>query len=125
MEDSAVFAIVNGRVHTRHLEDDEAQSAEYPLVVLSFRTGIRQYNPVVSYPVFEVWTYSRLSQGDATDLYDTVAEALQAERFLLYDKAGTRTGSSIVSETQQGTEGFNPQTRAWFTQSRWLARTIS
>jgi hypothetical protein len=124
MENSAVYGVVSGRVFGAHLDDADAQNATYPLVIVSMRAGTRTYNPAYQEPVFELWCYSRESQGEATDLYDKCRTALHAELLTRKDDAGVTEVSIVPVETLGLTEGWNENARAWFATGNWMGRSI-
>ena len=115
-----IDSLVKGRVFTHHLQDPDLEQIEYPMVVLSFRTGRLEYFSELQNVIMELWAYSRLSAGDATKLYDLAKDVLQAERLKNDDLDMVVVGQEI----ERPSEGWSETTRSWFAEGRWLLRSI-
>lgn len=122
-DDGDLGDLVEGRVFTQHLTDEDATTVleDGPLLVTAFRAGRLHYNQVVQATVFELWAYSRTSADEAARIYDLATDVLQAERLTV-----TGTDPAVVcQETLRPHDGWNRNLRAWFLEGRWLARATA
>lgn len=118
--DDSVDAFVRGRIWTEFPDLTDLGDPSYPLVAMSFRSGRLLYSGDVRTMVFEVWAISRVSSGQASEVYDAVVTALQAELL-------TITGLAAVvycQETQSPVDTHDSETRTWAANGRWVARAI-
>ena len=117
--DAAVREIVGGRVHGAHLQDADARTVAYPLVVLEleggYTTAASTYQNITVY----LYAYHRDSQGEAVRLYDTIHAALQHQ---LVRRDGVPLAGYCM-ETARPDYGWNERTRAWSARGRWAVRT--
>ena len=120
LADATVASIVGARVYGAHLQDPDARSVEYPLVVLDLRAGTASTSSV-SRATLDVWAYSRDSAGDALVLYDACQRALQQE---LVRRDGVGVAGYIVEQTRPN-EGWNDNVRAYFAQGDFVLRTVN
>lgn len=114
---SGVSALVGGRVFSGHSRDADAQTAEYPRVVVLVRGGRRLYASRVGDVVFELYAYSRTSQGEASALYELCREALHGERLV---QEGI-TPATVPEETLGLHSGYDAVGQAWYAWGRFKA----
>jgi hypothetical protein len=119
LADSAVAAIVGGRVHGAHLQDADARTVAYPLTVLELEGGFTRtasaYQNVTAY----LYAYHRDSQGEALRLYDAMHAALQHQ---LLRRDGVPVAGYCM-ETARPDYGWNERCRAWYARGLWAVRT--
>jgi hypothetical protein len=117
LADSALAALVGGRVYGVHLEDADAQTVlqNGPMVVFEMLAGSLRWHGAVAIPTVEVYGYSKRSSDEASQVYDAVVDALQHERLTI----GSLDVRGLARETQRPLDGYNTQIRAWFNRGRW------
>ena len=76
LSNDGITDLVGDRIHGGHLQDPDAESAEYPLVVFSVTSGSVGFVSGYQQVSMELWAYSRRSAGRATELYDACFAAL-------------------------------------------------
>lgn len=113
----AIQALVGPRVMGAHPSSADAQNLDYPMVILELNAGRSLYNGIIMQAGFQVLTYSRTSQDEATKLYDLVYAALHAE---CVEDANLNM-SLLCEESVRPREGWNKDTQAWFAIADWLA----
>ena len=113
--DATVSGYVSDRVYGAHLQDPDAQTVGYPLVIVEITGGgmirVGRLNDIT----MMLWAYSRTSLADAEEIYRACSAVLHAERLTL-------TGISvnvIPTETGRPTDGWNENTRAHYVVGRW------
>lgn len=120
LEDSGVAAVVGGRVYGAHLQDPDARTVEYPMVILDFRSGVARTSSYQSVSM-DLWAYHRASSGEALRLYDLCQKVLQQELL-------RRDGISVAGyamELNRPAEGWNPSTRAYYSQGEFTLRAVN
>tara|TARA_B100001093_G_scaffold2600_1_gene2649 strand:+ start:24035 stop:24451 length:417 start_codon:yes stop_codon:yes gene_type:complete len=120
LNDSDVSAIVGGRVFGAHLQDPDARTVEYPIVILDLRSGVASTSSV-SRATLDLWAYSRKSGGDALRLYDACQKALQQE---LLRREGIAVAGYVVEQNRPN-EGWNDNVRAYYAQGDFTVRTVN
>lgn len=120
LDDSGVTAMVGGRIYGAHLQDPDARTVEYPLVVLDFKSGIAR-TPTYQNVTMDLWAYTRDSSGEALRLYDLCQAALQQELL-------RRDGISVAGyalELSRPSEGWNENVRAYYAQGEFSLRAVA
>jgi hypothetical protein len=119
LADAAVREIVGGRVHGAHLQDADARTVAYPLVVLELEGGYTSAASTYQNVTVYLYSYHRDSQGEAVRLYDAVHAALQQQTL-------RRDGVPLAGycmETARPDYGWNERARAWYARGLWAVRT--
>ena len=117
MADADVAALVDNRIHGGHLENPDATTAQYPLVVLDFRSGKALTSGYQSV-LMELMAYSRNNYGEALRVYDACQAVLQ-QGLLRRDGVGV---AGYAMEEFRPLEGFNPDIRAYFVEGQFTIR---
>ena len=120
MADAGVSAVVGGRVYGVHLQDPDARTVEYPMVVLDFRSGTAT-TPTFQVVTMDVWSYHRSSAGEALRLYDLVQAALQQA---LLRVEGIPVCGYAMEQTRPA-EGWNENVRAYYAQGEFTLRAVA
>lgn len=118
---AAVSALVSDRVFGAHVEDPDAQTVDYPLVILDDEGGgdLRRFGRLQEL-VLKVWAYSRVSGDEAHAIYDACAQVLHVERLTL---AGV-DHVVVCQERGRPRGGWNESTRAHYVVGRWRLMAI-
>ena len=120
VSDTSLYAVVADRVFGAHLEDPDAQAANYPLVILESTGGdLRRFGRLQVLAV-SLWAYSRTSAAEAQEIYRLASTVLQVERLTLSNVSQTVVGQ----ETGRPDVGWNEATRAHFARGRWRFQCI-
>ena len=117
VDNAALAALVEGRVFSGHLRSPEDGEHSYPFVVVNPVTGQSFTTYSFQRMSVEVWCYSRQGADHAAEIYDTVKDALHAQRSLL-------DGVTMVVVTQEAIRprnGRHDGLSAWFTMARYTA----
>lgn len=117
---SGVTAEVAGRVYGAHLEDPDAGTVDYPLVIVESQGGSLDYQGVVQFSDLHVYAYDRRSSGAALALYDLCRVALQAQLL----SASSPSARVVTREVARPVQGWNEQARAWYARGTWRAGTV-
>jgi len=120
MEDTALSAMVGGRIYGAHLQDPDARTVEYPMVVLDFRSGTAR-TPTFQIVTMDAWAYHRGSAGEALRLYDLVQAKLQ-QALLRVD--GIAVAGYAMEQTRPA-EGWNENVRAYYAQGEFTLRAVA
>ena len=120
MADAGVSAMVAGRVYGAHLQDPDARTVEYPMVVLSFEAG-RATTPTYQVVTMELWAYNRGSSGECLRLYDLCQSALQQQ---LLRRDGIDV-AGYAMELSRPREGWNSNVRAYYAQGDFTLRAVA
>ena len=113
--DALVSSYVSDRVYGAHLQDPDAQTVGYPLIIVEITGGDLIRTGRLNDLSMALWAYSRTSLADAEEIYRSCTVILHAERL-------TVTGISvnvIPTETGRPTDGWNENTRAHYVVGRW------
>tara|TARA_R100000388_G_scaffold92404_1_gene75398 strand:+ start:332 stop:640 length:309 start_codon:yes stop_codon:yes gene_type:complete len=100
--------------------DPDAQTAQYPLVVLDLRSGVTSISSFQRVTL-DVWAYSRENSGEALVLYDACQKVLQQE---LLRKDGVGSAGYAVEQTRPS-EGYNDMLRAYYAQGEFALRLVN
>ena len=118
MADSAVSAIVGGRIRGSHLQDPDNRTVVYPMVILELEGGSTVGPSTYQESTLYLYAYERSSSGDALRLYDACHAALQQGLI-------RRDGIAIAGyclETARPDYGWNETARAYFARGLWAVR---
>jgi len=118
LSDSAVAALVGQHVRGAHVQDPDARSVVYPMVIIDVVAG--HISPTSTYQLctVDVYAYSRDSAGEALRIYDACAAALQHQ---LLRRDGIPVAGYAV-ESERANEGWNEVARAYYAQGQWALR---
>ena len=119
LADSTVSGLVGNRIHGAHLQDPDAKTVDYPLVVIDFVSGRSGYPGAYQSVTMDVWAYSRKSAGNALEIYDACFVALQAATLR---QEGINV-AGYCQETLRPSEGWNSVVRGYFAQGEFTLRT--
>ena len=110
---------VGGRIFGAHMNDADASTVDYPMVIIDFRGGARHSAGLLQTTIFEIWTYSRKSQGDALEIYDLACNALNMEPF----EKGNLQIAGYAREITRPVEGYNEKARAYYAIGRFSGKS--
>jgi hypothetical protein len=119
MDASTVTDVVGGRIYGAHLQDPDARTSVYPLVVLDFRAGLASTS-TYQQVTMDLWAYSRDSSGEALRLYDLCQAALQQQ---LLRRDGVPV-AGYAMELNRPAEGWNEKVRAYYAQGEYTLRAV-
>ena len=119
LADSAITDMVGSRIYGAHLQDPDARTVDYPIVVLDFRAGVAR-TPTYQNVTLDLWAYHRQSSGEALRLYDLCQAALQQE---LLRKDGISV-AGYAMEVIRPSEGWNENVRAYYAQGEFALRAV-
>lgn len=128
IETSAVTAKVSGNILTAHPRTAEGSSIPMPCVIVDFRQGgAGGYEGGHQVTPLDIYVYSRLSDGEADEVYHLVYTALQAARLydgtLLAGGARAISAAGYIRETTRPDMGFNQGVQGWYARGQWMAYT--
>ena len=118
LKQDSITDIVGDRIHGGHLQNPDADSAEYPLVVVSFTSGSVGFSSGYQQVSMELWAYSRRSAGRAAELYDACFAAVHHQG-LREDSVNV---AGYAAEILRPEEGWNEKIRAYYAQGMFSLR---
>ena len=118
---SDVTDIVGGRVYGAHPQSPDSPSISYPMVILEIEGGSSGYSSTYQTVQMFLYSYSRVSAGEAIRCYDACHEALHAQK--LQQENNTTRG--YAEETQRPDQGYNDQAKAYFCRGMFTLRTVT
>ena len=119
IDDATLFALVDDRVRTAHVAENEGAAPGMPLVIVAPLGGSSPYSGAVQSVSLEIYAYSKISEGEALRVYEEVHRILQASRAAL-------SGLSLrgmLRETSRPRHGYNDLLLAYYVRSTWSAIT--
>jgi len=120
MSESTITDVVGGSIYGAHLQDPDARTVPYPMVVLDFRAGFANTSSYQSVNMY-LWAYSRENSGEALRLYDLCQAALQQQ---VLRKTGISVAGYVVEEVRPY-EGWNDNVRAYFARGQFTVRAAA
>jgi len=116
-------AYVGDRIWTAQIAEiasqNPAPTLEYPIVSFSMDTPSRDLDvPDVVYLSFRIWTWSKNSHEEASNIYDTIYAVLHRLRI------ADTTLQAVQNEIAGPTSYMDPEAQTYATVSRWDARVI-
>jgi len=115
-ETPAIQSMVDDRVYTRHLRDEDASTVKMPLVVTAVRTSPASFSSRWRRREFHIYAYSNSSQDEARQLYALVQERLS---YACLHEPHPSAFRVVCTEIDDGMQDWNPQVRAWFVRGVW------
>lgn len=115
-ETPAIQDLIEERVYTRHLRDEEVTTIRMPLVVVAVRKSPMAYSSKWRKREFHIYAYSNNSQDEARQLYALVRNRLHFQCLKEPEPSKFR---AIPTEIDDGMQDWNPQVRAWFVRGVW------
>tara|TARA_R110000824_G_scaffold42863_1_gene125601 strand:- start:108 stop:521 length:414 start_codon:yes stop_codon:yes gene_type:complete len=112
---ASVTSLVDDRIFGSHLQDSDAETTEFPLVVFALLSGHAAWDTAVQAQSVEIYAFSKRSADEASKIYDAVFGAIQHER-LSVEGISVK---ALISEVQRPVDGYNSNVRAWFSRGRW------
>ena len=109
--------MVADRIYTNHFYDFDNGTIEMPLVIIEVEGGSANYaghNQSVS---FYLYSYSRDSSSEASEVYDLISVALHGEK-LEADQKG------FIQEVNRPISGYNSAARSYFIRGTYLALSV-
>ena len=111
--------LVDNRIHGAHLQDPDAKTVEFPLVVLDFKTGSVDWPGAYQAVTMDLWAYSRRSAGHALQIYDACFANLHQQGLRI---TGVKV-AGYAQETMRPNEGWNDVVRGYYCQGEFTLRT--
>jgi len=118
MADSTVSSIVGARVFGAHLQDPDAGSVDFPIVVIDLVGGLAALSSGYQLANVDVWAYSRQSAGQALRLYDACFAALHHQ---LLRRDGVQF-AGYAQENLRPNQEWNEKTRAYYAHGQFAVR---
>lgn len=120
MRDPAMQALVQDRIHGRHLKDADIQNAKFPACIFEFLSGSSHTNRLMDQPTFELYGWSKKSGDEASLVYDAAYNRLQSERVFVdgIDLCGWAVEVQRPVDIQLEAIG------AWAVRGRWIITTV-
>jgi hypothetical protein len=113
-----VIAITTLRgIYGAYPRDAEIATMSFPAIAYQEMGGSARYNGRLQNIEFYIYAFSRISGGQARDLYDLAFQALQAQRLILPNVQQV----GLSRELRRGESGFEERFQAWSTRGYWTA----
>ena len=118
INDSTVAGLVGDTIYTAHIYDADDGTVPMPSIIVSLESGSSMYNRAVQFQNYEVYAYSKISQAQATSVYDAAYSALQSTRLNL-DGISTK---GRITESSRPVSGYNDRLKAWWVRGGWFVQ---
>lgn len=115
IEDESVSNIVGANIYTAHIYDADDGTSPMPCIIVTLETGFSMSNRAVQFQDYEVYAYSKISQGEAMGLYDKIYSTLQSGR-LAVDGISAK---GLMTERTRPISGYNDRLKAWWVRAGW------
>lgn len=115
-ENAAVQGLVDERVYTRHLRDEDEGSIKMPLVIIDLDRSPQVFSSTWRPRQFYIFAYSANSMEQARQLYRAVHTRLHGA---CLTEPAPSTFRVACHEIDDGRGGWNPQVRGWFVRGTW------
>lgn len=119
LADATLFGLVDDRIRTAHVAENDGAAPGMPLVIVAPLGGSMPYSGALQVVSLEIYTYSKISEGEALSVYERVHAVLQASRIAL-DGIDLR---GMLRETTRPRHGYNDALLAYYVRSTWTATT--
>lgn len=123
LADTTLSGLVDGKIFAAHLSSADAQTVlqATPIVVFEVTSGFARYFRELENVIVELYTYSKGSAEEASQIYDLVFARLQSERVKVVGLGPV----GIAREIERPIDGRNEEVGAWFVRSRWTLVAIA
>jgi len=118
LSSSTVTDLVSSRVWGAHIQEPDAKTVDYPMVIIDFTSGRIGHYGEYELITMDLYAYSRKSAGNSLEIYQACFAALQNGTLR---KDGVPVAGYSV-ETVRPVEGWNESVRAYFAQGEWAVR---
>lgn len=119
LSDATLFGLVDDRIRTAHVAENDGAAPGMPLVIVAPLGGSMPYSGALQVVSLEIYAYSKISEGEALAVYERVHSVLQAARIAL-DGLDLR---GMLRETTRPRHGYNDALLAYYVRSTWTATT--
>ena len=119
VEDSAVSGMVGSNVYTAHIYDADEGTTPMPSIIVTLESGFSMSNRAVQFQDYEIYCYSKISQGEAMSIYDKVYDVLQSSRVAV---SGI-SAKGLATERIRPISGYNDRIKAWWVRAGWHVAT--